>query len=497
MKTTRRAFLQAGAGAAAGFLLPSCAAAGRTKGKGGPGGRPNVLWITSEDTCPDLGCYGETLVETPHLDRLAGQGIRFTRAFTTAPVCSPSRSAFMTGMYQTTIGAHNHRSHRRDGYTLPPPVKLITEYFREAGYFTANVRTAAPGVRGTGKNDFNFKVKKPFDGTDWNQRRKGQPFFAHLNLRLTHRPFERDPLRPIDPAKVKVPPYYPDTPLSRRDWADYLESIQVLDREIGKILDRLRKEGLEENTIVFYFGDHGRPHVRAKQWLYEGGIHIPLIVRWPGPLPAGKVSDALVSAIDLAPTSLSLAGIEPPSHMQGVVFLGDKAKERQYVFAARDRCDETVDRIRCVRDKRWKYIRNFMPGRPYTQFNAYKESFYPDLPLMEVLHRQGKLTPVQELFMAPEKPVEELYDLEKDPWEVHNLASDPAHQKTLIRFRAELNRWIAETDDKGRVPEDPKVIQHWKRVARRRFRARMKKWGLSPEGRPEERLAYWRKKLLG
>ena len=495
MKTDRRAFLRAGAGAAAGAFFSGCAAAGglgRGKGK-----RPNILWITSEDTCPDMACYGGKPVETPNLDRLASEGIRFTRAYSTAPVCSPSRSAFMTGMYQTSIGAHNHRSHRRDGYTLSPPVEVVTEYFRRAGYFTANVRTAAPGVRGSGKTDFNFHVKKPFDGTDWNQRKKGQPFFAHLNLHYTHRTFRRDPLRPIDPRKVEIPPYYPDDPLTRRDWTDYLESIQLLDRQIGKILERLKKEGLEENTVVFYFGDHGRPHVRGKQWLYEGGIHVPLMVRWPGRLPAGKVSDALVSMVDFAPTSLALAGIEPPRHMQGVVFLGEKAVSRKFVFAARDRCDETVDRIRCVLDGRWKYIRNFMPDLPYTQFNAYKEGFYPVLPLLEVLHEQGKLTPAQELFMVSRKPEEELYDLEKDPSEIHNLAGDPAHAEKLGRYRGILERWIASTNDRGRIPEDPEVLAYWRQVARRRFRVNMKRRGLPPDGPARARLAWWRRKLLG
>ncbi len=498
MGTTRRGFLKAGAGLAAGYALSSCSLPGGPgRRDAGRGKRPNILWITSEDTSPDLACYGQGLVETPNLDRLASEGIRFTRAFTTAPVCSPSRSAFMTGMYQTSIGAHNHRSHRGDGYTLPPPVKLITEYFREAGYYTANVRTAAPGVRGTGKRDFNFHVERPFDGTDWSGRNPGQPFFAHLNLRLTHRPFVRDPHRPIDPDEVEVPPFYPDTPLARRDWADYLESIQVLDREIGKVLERLEREGLEEETLVIYFGDHGRPHVRAKQWLYEGGIRIPLIVRWPGRLPAGVVSNALVSALDFAPTSLSLAGIEPPSHMQGVVFLGENAATRDCIFAARDRCDETVDRIRCVREGRWKYIRNFMPGRPYTQFNAYKESIYPVLAQMEVLHGEGRLSPVQERFMAPRKPEEELYDLEEDPFETADLAGKKEYRDVLNRLRARLDRWIEETGDQGRIPEDPRVRAYWKKVAARRFRRRMRRWGLSPEGTARERLAFWRKRLLG
>ena len=426
--------------------------------------RPNILWILSEDISPDLSCYGTPAVQTPNLDRLADQGVRYTNAFTTAPVCSASRSAMITGMYQTSVGIHHHRSHRDDGYTLPEPVCMITEYFREAGYFTANVKTAAPGVRGSGKTDFNFKFKNAFDGSDWNQRKAGRPFFAQLSISVTHRGGHWKGLpqklkNPVDLAKVKLPPYYPDHPVARDDWATYLDSIQMMDGYIGKILKRLDDEGLADNTVVIFIGDHGRCHVRGKQWLYDGGIHIPLIIRWPGKLKAGRVCDDLISAIDISATVLKIAGIEPPKYMEGRVFLGPGVKKRDYIIAARDRCDETIDRIRCVRTKRYKYIRNFMPERPYTQINRYKESSYPMLPLMRKLYSEGKLTPVQALFMAPRKPDEELYDLQNDPYEINNLADSPKHQKTLNRMRGILDKWIKDTGDKGQFPEPESAIQ--------------------------------------
>ncbi|MHC4594750.1 MAG: sulfatase family protein [Planctomycetota bacterium] len=427
--------------------------------------RPNILWILSEDISPDLSCYGTPAVQTPNLDKLAHQGIRFTSAFTTSPVCSTSRSAMITGMYQTSVGVHNHRSHRDDGYTLPEPVRLITDHFRKAGYFTANVKTAAPGVKGSGKTDFNFQSKNAFDGSDWNQRKTGQPFFAQLSISMTHRGGHWKNLReklnnPVDPAKVKLPPYYPDHPIARDDWATYLNSIQVMDGYIGKILKRLDDEGLANNTVVIFIGDHGRCHVRGKQWLYDGGIHIPLIIRWPGKLKAEQLCDNFVSAIDISATILKIAGIEPPKYIQGRVFIEPAAKgrwkpvnKRKHIIAARDRCDETIDRIRCVRTKRYKYIRNFMPERPYTQLNRYKERSYPMLNLMKELGAQGKLTRVQALFMAPRRPDEELYDIRNDPYEINNLAALPKHSKTLKKMRAILDKWIKDTRDQGQSPE--------------------------------------------
>jgi len=467
----------------------------KSASKGPASQPPNVLWLISEDTCPDIGCYGASLVKTPNLDKLAAEGARFTNAFVTAPVCSASRSCFMTGLYQTTIGAHNHRSHRDDGYKLPPPAAVITEYFRRAGYFTSNC--AGLSYKKPGKTDWNFTPNtQPFDGTDWSQRKPGQPFFAQINFSMTHRDFKRDKNNPIDPAKVELPPYYPDHPVTRRDWADYLEAVQVLDTEIGVALQWLAKEGEADNTIIVYFGDNGRPHVRGKQWLYEGGIHVPLIVRWPGRIAPGTVRDDLVSTVDLAPTCLAAIGVAPPEHLQGYDFLGPEKRTRKYVFAARDRCDGTVDRIRCVRSKRYKYIRNYHPDRPYTQFNAYKKLQYPVLTVMQVLHKQGKLTPDQEKFMASTRPREEFYDLQNDPHELHNLADAPKHKKAMQKHSRKLDEWIKATSDQGETPEDAKTIEREQNNMAKDFIDSMEKRDLSPTVSDEDYLKWWEQKLL-
>lgn len=275
----------------------------------------------------------------------------------------------------------------------------------------------------------------------------------------------------------------------------YLDTVQILDKKVGEILQRLEDEGLAENTVIFFWGDHGRPMVRGKQWLYDEGIRIPLIVRYPGRVKPGTVCDDLVTAIDMTPTWLNIAGIEPPDQMQGVdLFSGETAK-REFVFAARDRCDETDDRIRCVRTKEFKYIRNFHPERPYTQFNAYKKLQYPVLTLMQVLHKQGKLTPEQEAFMAPNRPAEELYDLRSDPHEVHNVADDPRYEKVLAKLRARLDRWIVETDDKGETPEDPISAKQADEQAEKSFSSTMEKRGLSVDISDEDYLKWWEKWL--
>ncbi len=421
--------------------------------------KPNILWLIAEDLSPDLACYGNRAVHTPNLDRLAREGMRCTHAFVTGPVCSPARSAIATGMYQTTIGAHNHRSHRDDGYRLPEGIEPFTRYLQRAGYHTSNVINAAPGVRGTGKTDFNFVTEEIFDGKDWAERRKGQPFYAQVNFDETHRPFRRSPERPVDPAGVEIPPCYPDHPSVRKDWAMYLETLQNLDAKVGRVLARLEPEGLAEDTIVFFFSDNGRPMPRDKQFLYEGGIRIPLLVRIPeryrpaGYKPGG-VFDDLVSAIDITAMTLKLAGIEPPAHMEGRVFLGSGAQRREFIIAARDRCDETVDRIRCVRTRRFKYIRNFFPDRPYAQQNVYKDVNYPTLAVMRQLQEAGKLKGPPAAFLAPRRPAEELYDLASDPHETRNLADDPRHRRTLAQMRAILDGWIRETGDQGQRLED-------------------------------------------
>lgn len=455
--------------------------------------RPNILWLDTEDLSPDLGCYGALLVRTPNIDQLANEGVRFTNAFVTGPVCSASRSAVATGMYQTSIGVHHHRSNRQT--PLPENIKHFTSYLREAGYFTCNGQALTDGRQG--KLDYNFRMSfdEAFDGTDWSQRKPGQPFFAELHFSETHRNFYRDPDNPIDPDDVELPPYYPDHPIARRDWALYLETAQNLDKKVGKILQRLEDEGLADNTVVFFWGDHGRPMVRGKQFLYEGGIHIPLIVRWPGPVQPGTVNDELISTIDLAPTWMTIAGVDVPDYVQGQVFLGPDARGRDYIVAARDRCDETDDRVRCVRTKRYKYIRNFFPERPYTYFNAYKKFQYPVLTLMEVLGARGELTPEQVRFMAPTRPAEELYDLQSDPHEIHNLADDAEYQEILVDLRAKLDEWIEETGDKGALPEDEEVAAYWDRSAAENFARSMRSRGLEPDIAPEEYLAWWEQRL--
>lgn len=432
----------------------------------GVAARPNILWLIAEDLSPDLGCYGNRAVQTPSLDRLALEGMRFTNAFVTGPVCSASRSAIATGMYQTTIGAHNHRSHRDDDYRLFRGIEPFTRYLQRAGYHTSNVIDAAPGVRGTGKTDFNFLSGEIFDGKNWSERRKGQPFYAQVNFSETHRPFRRCPDRPIDPASVELPACYPDHPSVRKDWAMYLETLQNLDAKVGKVLARLEQERLAEDTIVFFFSDHGRPMPRDKQFLYDGGIRIPLIVRIPGKfrpvgLQPGTVSEDLISAIDITATTLKLAGVEPPPHMEGRVFLGAGARPREFIIAARDRCDETVDRIRSVRTRRFKYIRNFFPERPYTQQNVYKDVNYPTLAVMRQLRDAGKLSGAAAQFLASRRPAEELYDLASDPHEIRNLAGDPAHRSTLEKMRAILHGWIQDTRDQGQYLEDR--VMSWDR----------------------------------
>ena len=436
--------------------------------------RPNILWILGDDLGPDLGCYGHPLVKTPNVDRLAAEGTRFTHCFTTAPVCSPARSAWNTGVYQTTLGAHNHRSHRKDGYRLPEGVMLISHRMREAGYFTANVTDIAPGVRGSGKTDFNFTAERPFEGTHWNQRAKGQPFFAQINFTAPHKgpvwPAARRQKELVDPARVTLPPYYPDHPVVRNEVANYLDAVNLWDAQVGVVLQQLEAEGLLDNTAIFVFGDNGRCLIRGKQWLYDAGTHVPLVVRWPGRVKAGAVRRDPVIALDITATSLEMAGIARPALFDGQgLFSG--AKPRKQIFTARDRCDMTVDRIRAVRDRRFKLIRNFMPERPYTQFNEYIRANYPTQAVLQELGAAGKLTSVQAQWLAPRKPEIELYDHVADPHEVNNLAGERRYQGTVKRLVGELGRWMEETGDQGRTPE-----------SREAFEREEPRWNVRPGG---------------
>jgi len=453
-------------------LLGSVAAAtqalaAQVPGPRAPARRPNILWILAEDMSPQLGCYGEPLVQTPNLDRLARQSTRFTRAYTAAPVCSPSRSSMITGMYQTSIGAHNHRTIFKK--ELPAGVRTVPEWLRDAGYFTVlcgvgpnKKDNRQSGAKGSGKTDFNFLVKKPFDGYDWDQRQPAQPFFAQLSLAESHKgygwPLARKTMPRIDQSRLKLPPYWPDHPIARDEYANYLEAIELVDSYVGEIMKRLEEEGLAENTLVFFLGDNGSCTFRGKQFLYEGGIHVPLIVRWPGHVAAGAVREDMINAIDLAAASLTAAGVERPKKMEGRDFLAPGTRGRDRLFAARDRCDIAIERMRCLVEPRYKYIRNFLPGIPYMQANPYKEKQYPTWNLVKQLKAEGKLTPEQALFAADHKPVEELYDLENDPHEVRNLAADAAHNERLRAMRKLLDECIEQTGDQGRIMEDPVPI---------------------------------------
>ena len=431
--------------------------------------KPNILWLIAEDMGPSLSCYGNKEVSTPNIDRLASEGVRYTRAYTTAPVCSASRSGFMTGMYQTTIGAQNHRSHRGDGYSLPDGVKVLPHWLQQAGYFSTNLSTLPKsfGFNGTGKTDWNFESPEPgFKPCSWEELPFHGPFLAQLNFHETHRPLHAT--GKVDPQKVTLPPYYPDHPVTRADWAAYLDDVLELDRKVGIVLQELQTAGLADDTIVLFMADHGEAHVRGKQFVYEEGLHIPLIIRWPKNFPApsqitlGKVDARFIEAIDIAPTLLSLAGLEKPQKMQGRIFLGAKAEPaRTLAFGARDRCDETVFRLRTVRNEQFRYIHNFTPERPFLQGNAYKERAYPVWNLLKELHAEGKLTPAQAFLCQPRMPEEELYDLTSDPFEIHNLAASavPEHRAALGKLRATLDQWIEETHDMGSVFETAEVIK--------------------------------------
>lgn len=433
------------------------------------GERPNILWISVEDMNPDLGCYGDRYAVTPNLDRLAAQGVRYNNVFSHSPVCAPARSGIITGMYPTTIGTH----HMRCQGVPPPYVKCFPEYLRAAGYYcTNNVKT-------------DYQFPSPLTAWDecskqahWRGRAKGQPFFSVFNLTLTHESQIRSaesvwkkrweqlaPHERHDPDQAVVPPYYPDTPVVRRDWARYYDLITLMDKQVGKILQQLEEDGLAEDTIVWFWADHGRGLPRAKRWIYDSGIHVPLIIRVPEKfrqlarpedpeaVQPGTVNEDLIAFIDFAPTMLSLAGVKVPAYMQGRPFLGpQKAPPRQYIFAARDRMDETYDLIRAVRDKRYKYIRNYMPHLTYGQDIDYMNQM-PSMQEMRRLNAEGRLVGPQRNYFLATKPLEELYDTLTDPHEINNLAANPAYQEVRERMRRVHVQWMEETGDVGLIPE--------------------------------------------
>ena len=443
---------------------------------------PNILWIVGENLDLDLGCYGAKNVRTPNLDGLAAKGVRYTNVFSTSPVCAPSRSAFMVGMYQTSTDTHHMRSHRDDDFRLPAGVRPVTHWLQDAGYFTANIKQIGDRVVGTGKLDLNFVNEGPiYQSGDWSKLKEKQPFFAQINTpEVEYDIYDRKSAEKprvkwvgeewhpqvATPDNVTPPPYYPDHKITRQEWARYLNSVSGMDVRIGWILDQLEKDGVADDTVVVFFGDNGRMEARGIHWCWDSGLHVPMIVSWPKNYPAppqyqpGSVNDQVISLLDLTATTLWMAGIARPAGMQSRLFLGDRADPpRTYAFSARDRIDETAMRLRSVRDQRYHYVRNFTPGAGFSTLNRYKEKCLLVKPLMRTLLAEGKLKGPAADLMKP-LPDELLYDTLADPYEINNLAgSDRAEdQSALLRLRAALDTWMTETGDRGHWPEPPEIV---------------------------------------
>lgn len=414
---------------------------------------PNILWIIAEDLSPDLGCYGHEGVLTPNLDQLAARGVRFDQAFTTAPVCAPSRTALAVGTYQTAINAHHMRYPDELKNNLPDGILPLNEVFRQNGYVTAIIKDAP----GRGKTDWSFASPHAnYDVQHWKDLSSDQPFFAVVNLRLTHRPFERDTIHPVDPAKISVPPYYPDHKVVREDFAEYLETVQLMDGLVGQVLDTLDQRRFSDNTIVVFLGDHGRPMSRGKNNLYDSGMQIPLLITapaqspWASELQNGTSTSQLVSAIDLCATSLAFAEIDKPQWMRGRVLFGkNKEAERSAVYCALDRIGESNFKSRAVRTQRWKYIKNY--NRTYSineMATAYRKAMHPIYHLLNIYEEKGLLTPEQKALVRP-MAEEELYDLEQDPFETRNLATEGGYAEQLNEMQKKLEDWQTSVKDYG------------------------------------------------
>jgi arylsulfatase A-like enzyme len=449
---------------------------------------PNILWFVVDDMSPHFSAYGETTIETPNVDKLASDGTRFSRAYVTAPVCSTCRSALITGMYQTTIGSHHHRSGRGElKINLPEGVRPVPELFQQAGYYTCigsglvdkdfrglpfgdragkgkgKSKNAASNSAGRlGKTDYNFDWNTAmYDSHDWVGRADDQPFFMQVQLHggklregtpEARAAFRERVIREmgsaVEPDQVTLPPYYPRDSVLLEDWAAYLDTVRMTDKHVGEVIGRLESEGLLENTLIIFMTDHGISHARGKQFLYDEGTHVPFIVRGPG-ITKNTTRNDLIEQIDMPAISLAAAGIPIPKMMQGRdVFAGDY-QPRDAVFAARDRCDETIERIRSVRTDRFLYIRNFHPERPHLQPNAYKDGKAIVQQLRDLHDKDVLSTTSETLLFSPTRSTEELYEYANDKWQVANLATHAEFSTELATHRAKLDAWIVDTKDQG------------------------------------------------
>ena len=427
-----------------GFTLLGCA-----DQKPEPEELPNILWITSEDNSPFMGAYGDDYADTPNLDRLADAGIVYENAYATTPVCAPSRFTLITGTYANRMGTENMRSR----VPIPENIRFYPSFLKEIGYHTTN----------NVKKDYNT-IDQPevWDESSteahYRNRAEGQPFFHIRNLTTTHESRLHDPIDTLihDPADAPVPPYHPDTETVRRDWAHYYDQMTLMDEQVGEILDELEESGEAENTIIFYYGDHGGALPGAKRFMNQRGLRVPLIVYFPPKFdhlkPDEDRTERLVSFVDFPATLLSLAGIEPPEFMDGKPFLGDyETESRDYVHMYRGRMDERYDLTRAVRDKELLYVRNYMPQRIYGQYLWYLWRA-PTMQVWEEEYLAGNLNAIQRQFFEP-KPAEELYLISEDPWSVNNLADDPAYASDLNRLRRANSDWVRGIRDLGFIPE--------------------------------------------
>ncbi|MCA9104448.1 MAG: sulfatase-like hydrolase/transferase [Planctomycetales bacterium] len=444
------------------------ASIGEAAGQDGTGAKPssetpqrvNLLWISCEDISPQLGCYGFAPAYTPNLDQLAREGARFDGAFTPAGVCAVVRSGVITGTYAVSIGSQ----HMRSRIVPEAGIRCFTEYLREAGYFCTN----------RSKTDYQFEApltawdRQGNRHEDWREREPGQPFFSVINLTMTHESQVRHPARQHeqlmerldpqarhDPDAIAdtLPPYFPDTPAVRQDWAWYHDNISAMDAEVGRILARLEEDGLADNTLVVFWSDHGQGLPRGKRWLYDSGTHIPMIARWPGMLEPGQTREDLVSVLDLPATMLAVAGVERPEYFVGRVLLGpDQEPEPEYLFLHRDRMDEALDQTRGVRSRRFRYLRNYEPSRGYAQGIRYMD-LMPTMREWREAERAGTLSDVQRAWFRTPKPLEEFYDLQADPHEVENLIDDPRFAAEVTAMRQALEEWQVAVGDQGMLPE--------------------------------------------
>jgi uncharacterized sulfatase len=436
--------------------------------------RPNILWLTSEDNGPHYGCYGDSYATTPNIDALAANGIRFNRCWSNAPVCAPARTCLISGRWAPADGA----DHMRSEVPMPKGHKMYPQFLREAGYYCTNnskedYNLVKPGA--TAAPAGTRKVKGEEGGADpvwhdssgkahWKNRAAGQPFFAIFNNTVTHESqIRRRPHTLIhDPAKAPLPPFHPDTPEVRHDWAQYYDNLTLMDAKLGDYLAELEAAGLAEETIVMHYGDHGPGMPRFKRWPYNSGLHVGLIMyfppKWKHLAPKGYVeggaSDELVSFIDLPATLLSIAGVEPPAYFHGRAICGQFAKpapERSYIHGFRGRMDERYDLVRSTTDGRYVYVRHYMPHLPYGQFLDYMFQ-QATTRVWKERFDQGKVNELQTAFWQ-RKPAEELYDLQADPWETQNLAQSAFHSDVKRRLRGAQHEWLVRTRDLGFIPE--------------------------------------------